>query len=118
MRHFRPAGRRDGAVVVGGSNVFPERVRAVLCSHPDVADAAVRLMRPDEGERLKAYVVPRHSRGDNERLRAELWSWLGARLAAPERPGAIELGPALPVGASGKSADWIARSARRPDNGS
>ncbi|MGB9108561.1 MAG: AMP-binding protein, partial [Telluria sp.] len=49
--------RHDAAVQVGGINVFPERVRQVLLAHPLVADAAVRLMRPDEGVRLKTFVV-------------------------------------------------------------
>lgn len=56
---FRPAGRIDEAVQVGGVNVFPGYVADVLRLHPRVQDASVRLMRPDEGHRLKAFVVPR-----------------------------------------------------------
>lgn len=105
-RHVRPAGRREGAVQVGGHNVFPERVRAVLCAHPGVARAAVRLMQPHEGERLKAFVVPRDGRTDRAELRAALWNWIDARLSAPERPKSIEIGSALPQSGLGKSADW------------
>jgi 4-coumarate--CoA ligase (photoactive yellow protein activation family) len=108
-RRFRPAGRIDAAVQVGGVNVFPAYVADVLRMHPRVADAAVRLMRPDEGRRLKAFVVAADL-GDApglEALRAELLDWCAARLATPERPAAISFGERLPREASGKPADWI-----------
>jgi long-chain acyl-CoA synthetase len=96
--------RRDAAVQVGGVNVFPERVRQVLIEHPQVVDAAVRLMRPDEGLRLKAFVVPRPDAGAG--FTQELRAWIDTRLAAPERPKAITLGQQLPRGQLGKAADW------------
>jgi 4-coumarate--CoA ligase (photoactive yellow protein activation family) len=101
---FTVGPRRDDAVQVGGINVFPERVRQVLMTHPLVADAAVRLMRPDEGVRLKTFVVPRPGAGDG--FVQELRAWIDARLAPMERPKAITLGPQLPRGALGKPADW------------
>jgi len=112
---FRPAGRVDQAVQVGGVNVFPGYVADVLKLHPQVADASVRLMRADEGHRLKAFVAPRQPGWDwqqggvqqAEALRAQLHAWLGERLSAAECPAAISFGPALPRGASGKLADWI-----------
>jgi len=108
---FRPAGRVDQAVQVGGVNVFPAYVADVLKLHPQVADASVRLMRADEGHRLKAFVVARapapQPTPELEALRAQLHAWLGERLSAAECPAAISFGPALPRGASGKLADWI-----------
>ncbi|MFN3792922.1 AMP-binding protein [Massilia sp.] len=109
---FRPVGRIDHAVQVGGVNVFPGYVADVLRMHPMVGDASVRLMRPDEGRRLKAFVLPRGSvppEGslDAAALRAELSAWMAARLPAPERPAAYSFGPALPRQASGKLSDWI-----------
>ncbi|WP_152594608.1 AMP-binding protein [Massilia sp. BSC265] len=109
---FRPAGRIDRAVQVGGMNVFPGYVADVLRMHPMVEDASVRPMRPDEGQRLKAFVVPRAGvplEGSQEaaRLRAELGAWIAERLSAPERPAAYSFGPALPRQASGKLSDWI-----------
>lgn len=109
---FRPAGRIDHAVQVGGINVFPGYVADVLRMHPAVAEAAVRLMRPDEGRRLKAFVVPRASvpaegSGEAAALRTELGAWIAERLSAPERPAAYSFGPALPRQASGKLSDWI-----------
>jgi long-chain acyl-CoA synthetase len=113
-RRVRPAGRAEGAVAVGGINVFPERVGAVLRAHPGIAEAAVRLMRPDEGERLKAFVVPRPGY-DPAALLAELWPYLDARLAPPERPKSIVFGSELPAGALGKPADWPIADVYRAD---
>lgn len=104
--HFVPAGRLDDAVQVGGMNVFPAWVADVLALHPQVCEVAVRLMRPDEGRRLKAFVVPR-SGADVDALRAGLPGWTAERLTAPERPVAWTFGPRLPRQASGKPADWI-----------
>jgi 4-coumarate--CoA ligase (photoactive yellow protein activation family) len=109
-RRFRPAGRIDGAVQVGGTNVFPAYVAEVLGMHPGVKEAVVRPMRPDEGRRLKAFVVPSDDAATGaglEALRSELLAWCAARLAVPERPAAISFGARLPRQASGKPADWI-----------
>lgn len=107
-RRFRPAGRIDQAVQVGGTNVFPAYVADVLRMHPAVEDAAVRLMRPDEGRRLKAFIVPRAGIDANPAaLRDDLSSWVVERLATPERPVAWNFGTRLPRQASGKPADWI-----------
>jgi 4-coumarate--CoA ligase (photoactive yellow protein activation family) len=103
---FQPAGRLDAAVQVGGTNVFPAYVAEVLAMHPDVRDVAVRLMRPDEGNRLKAFVVARPE-ADVDALRAGLPGWAADRLTTPERPVAWTFGPRLPRQASGKPADWI-----------
>jgi acyl-coenzyme A synthetase/AMP-(fatty) acid ligase len=75
--------------------------------HPAVADAAVRLMRPDEGRRLKAFVVPRADDSAATELAAQLSGWIAERLTAPERPAAWTFGARLPRQASGKPADWI-----------
>lgn len=108
LDRFRPAGRVDQAVQVGGINVFPAYVADVLRLHPQVGEASVRLMRPDEGRRLKAFVVPREGAAcDADTLRTELTAWIAQRLPAPERPAAYSFGPALPRQASGKLTDWI-----------
>jgi 4-coumarate--CoA ligase (photoactive yellow protein activation family) len=104
-REFHVLERTDGAVQVGGTNVFPAHVRAVLLQHPEVHDAAVRLMRPDEGTRLKAFVVPRDGRAGPE-LERSLRAWIDSRLSPAERPRALRFGPSLPVSETGKSADW------------
>lgn len=101
-RHFAITGRRDGAVQIGGHNVFPERVREQLLGHAGVADAAVRL-EPSAG-RLKAFIVPAY--GSNDTLVDDVDAWCGARLRAHERPRRFTLGDALPRNAMGKLADW------------
>jgi 4-coumarate--CoA ligase (photoactive yellow protein activation family) len=105
-RDFRIEGRRDQAVMVGGINVFPDAVRRRLCEHPAVAQAAVRLMQPTEGERLKAFVVPADSGIDTADLRRDLDAWCAAHLSAAERPKAFRFGPGLPQGPLDKAADW------------
>ena len=104
---FRPDGRIDQAVQVGGINVFPGYVADVLRLHPAVLDASVRRMRPDEGQRLKAFVVVKEGATADAALQAALHAWLSERLTAPECPAAYSFGPRLPRGASGKLADWI-----------
>ena len=104
--HFVPHGRIDQAVQVGGTNVFPAYVAEVLALHPKVRECVVRPMRPDEGTRLKAFIV---ADGDvaPAALRNALHGWIGERLAPPERPVAFSFGAALPRGPGGKPADWI-----------
>ncbi|WP_334187070.1 4-coumarate--CoA ligase [Noviherbaspirillum sp.] len=105
-RAFLPTGRIDDAVQVGGINVFPAKVRHALMQHPDVFDASVRLMRADEGNRLKAFIVPRHPDADLAGLRIRLEAWALTHLATPERPKAFTFGYRLPTNAAGKHADW------------
>ena len=104
---FLPSGRIDHAVQVGGTNVFPAYVGEVLAMHPAVGECHVRLMRPDEGTRLKAFVVPRADAGDAAALRQALSAWIAERLTPPERPAVVSFGPELPRQPNGKLADWI-----------
>jgi long-chain acyl-CoA synthetase len=104
-RTFRPAGRRDGAVQVGGVNVWPERVAAALRIHPGIRDCAVRPFETEAGTRLKALVVPDRSI-DSERLRNDLEIWVREHLSAPERPVRLDFGKRLPRNAMGKATDW------------
>jgi len=103
---FQVRGRRDGAVQIGGINVFPQRVADCIREHPEVADALVRLDSQAGNGRLKAFVVPsgqcRDARGLPERLDA----WLAERLAPAERPRSFTIGGQLPRSTLGKPADW------------
>ncbi len=101
-----PRARHDGAVQVGGVNVYPQVVRSVLLAHPGVADAEVRLMREDEGERLKAFIVAKDAAAPLEPLRRDLEAWLSERLQPLERPRAFTFGRAVPANAMGKRIDW------------
>lgn len=103
---FRPSGRLDTVVQVGGVNVSLAAVQAHLAGHPDVEAAAVRLMRPEEGTRLKAFIVPARDAPPREELCRRLTDWIEATLPAPQRPRAFAFGPALPVNGMGKPCDW------------
>lgn len=104
-RRFRVLGRRDGAVQIAGVNVYPERVRRVILECPLIKEAAVRLMRPGEGKRLKAFVVPRSSI-EPDQVRLEVEAHLAVRLSVTELPRAITVGEALPRTSEGKLCDW------------
>lgn len=106
---FRIGARCDGALMVGGVTVDPAHVRAMLCAHPGVADAAVRLMQPSEGVRLKAFVVPNAPAAEGHAaLLASLALHVEGTLTTAERPRAFRFGDRLPVTAVGKPADWQA----------
>ncbi|OYQ34494.1 hypothetical protein CHU95_10735 [Niveispirillum lacus] len=102
--HFRLTGRRDGAVQIGGVNVFPERVVTALRAHPAVRDAAVRTMPVPGGLRLKAFIVPQDP--DQIGLETTLQAWADTQLSMPERPKSWTFGPVLPTSALGKLCDW------------
>ena len=101
-RSLRPIGRRDGAVQVGGHNVWPQRVVDVLLSTEGVAAAAVRL---HANGRLKAFIVPDGSREPGE-LSIQIERAATDQLSAPERPKSLRFGAALPRNAMGKLEDW------------
>ena len=117
-RCFQVEGRRDHAVQIGGVNVAPELIAQRLREHPMVKDAAVRLMRPEEGARLKAFIVPVAPAPDVVTFRRDLAAWCDARFSVPERPKAFTLGPELPRGALGKPADWPVFEEAGPGDGS
>ena len=100
----------DAAVQVGGHNVYPGHVAARLRNHPAVKAAAVRLMTPAEGDRLKAFVAPRQPGVCEDLLRRELTLWCQEHLTAPERPRAFSFGAELPTNAQGKPMDWRVES--------
>lgn len=103
-RRFLPAGRKDQLAQVGGVNVCPALVERRLRALPGVKDCAARLMRPEEGARLKVFIVP-ESFEDRAALMRRLWE-CAARFPPEERPGAFTLGQSLPRNSMGKLCDW------------
>lgn len=103
---FRVMKRLDSAVQVAGINIYPARVSEILRSHAAVADCAVRLMRPEEGDRLKAFVVLKAGIDPGTEVVDALRTHLAAQLSHLELPKSIVFGPALPRNAIGKLADW------------
>jgi long-chain acyl-CoA synthetase len=109
--HFRGdgcfvlGGRLDGSVQVGGTNVSPARIAALLISRPGVGNAAVRLMRPEEGMRLKAFIVP-EPETSQDIVRRELEGWIKTHLTAVERPQTLTFGPGMPTDSLDTALDW------------
>jgi 4-coumarate--CoA ligase (photoactive yellow protein activation family) len=103
---FSIEGRVDHAVQVGGINVHPAAVARRLAEHPLVAEAAVRPMRPDEGNRLKAFIVLVDRAPDEEDAHRSVSDWIESNLTTAERPKMLTFGPALPRSPLGKLADW------------
>lgn len=115
-RMFSPKSRRDKAVQVGGKNVYPQHIASILCKHPAIRDCTVRLMRPDEGMRLKAFIVPVDFTDETlEQLQGnELKKWCLSELGAPSTPKIFTIGTSLPRTATGKVADWDSTSNSPP----
>jgi len=111
---FWPGGRRDHVVQVGGTNVDLGRVRDALREHPWIADAAVRLMRPEEGSRLKAFIVPAPKAPPSAGWHDDLIAWIDRRLPPPARPRALRFGSRLPTTLAGKPADWSVLTPAEP----
>ena len=101
-RHFTVRGRKDAVVQVRGAKVIPQRVADYIRSHPAVKDCCVRLMRPEEGDRLKAFVVWRGEASAGK----EMEEWLFRKLRPDEIPASIVFGHRLPRNEMGKLSDW------------
>jgi 4-coumarate--CoA ligase (photoactive yellow protein activation family) len=105
-RTFLPQGRKDKAVQVAGHNVYPERVRQCILTQPMVQDCLVRLMRQEEGDRLKAFIVLKDPSVDQVEARREIVRWMSQGLSSAETPGKISFGQRLPRNSMGKLSDW------------
>jgi len=98
--YLRIVGRAKEIVHVGGFNVVPAEVEAVLLGHPDVANVAVIGVTDERmGEALSAYVQPRPGA---ELTPATLLAFARSRIAGYKVPYAIRMLPELPLLSSGK----------------
>ena len=101
-----PKKRHDGAIQVGGVNVYPSRVKSVLEQNSLVAQAAVRPFQEGASIRLKAFIVPSQLSINQNILEMELRDWVSQHLTPPERPVSYSFGNTLPRSPMGKDADW------------
>lgn len=85
-RRFRLAGRRDGAVQIGGVNAFPDDIAARIGEHPEVASCKVSLSRHPGGvDRLIASVILKRGAVTESSARA-IDAWCRSKLRPHERP--------------------------------
>ncbi len=103
---FLPIKRTDNAVQVAGINVYPARVESVLCEHPLVRACTVRLMRPEEGSRLKTAIVLEESACEQNAAEADIRRWAKEHLSPCECPAAYTFMSRLPANELGKRTDW------------
>lgn len=106
---FRPLKRLDGAVQIGGINVFPERVKKVFEELPIVEECAVRPtsnIDDDAAVRLKAFVVPSKQQDQQDSLIEQLKAHANKVLKDAERPINFTFGPEIPRNEMGKLSDW------------
>ena len=111
---FSLKGRKDEMVQVGGINVSLHLVREKLMKHPLIKEVAVRMMRPEEGARLKAFIVLKENIEDGsapndlhfQQIYADIEHFINQNLSTAERPKSITYGRKLPLNKMGKSSDW------------
>lgn len=85
-RRFRLAGRRDGAVQIGGVNAFPDEIAARIREHPEVARCEVSLSRHPGGmDRLIASVALKRGAA-TESVARSIDAWCRTKLRPHERP--------------------------------
>lgn len=103
-RGIFPLKRMDRVVQVAGVNVSLTHVEQVLREHPTIKACKVRLMRPEEGRRLKAFIVFKNGYGQAEM--PEIQRYLAKRLSSHELPRTFAFGSSLPTNVMGKDSDW------------
>ena len=114
LNQFILKGRKDEMVQVGGVNVSLNLVREKLMKHPLIKEAAVRIMRPEEGARLKAFIVLKDNAKNGcepndlhiQHIYADIEQYINKNFTTAERPKSISYGLKLPINKMGKSSDW------------
>jgi long-chain acyl-CoA synthetase len=93
-------GRAKEMLIIGGENVFPREIEAVLENHPAVLQAAVLGVEDEtRGEAAVAFVIP-HSGADV--TEADLRSFARKSLAGYKVPKQVVIREDLPKGPTGK----------------
>ena len=95
------ADRRRDMIVLGGANVYPAEVEAVLTEHDGVLDVVVvGLPDPEWGHRVHAVVEPVDAA--HPPTEAELRAHAKARLSSYKVPKSFETVERIPRSAAGK----------------
>lgn len=98
--YFYIVGRKKEMIIVGGFNIYPQEIEAVLYEHPDILEAAVIGIPHEEGsEIVKAYVVAKEGRQINPEA---LQEYCRTKLTRYKVPKAFVVCEALPRNTVGK----------------
>lgn len=101
-------------IIVGGFNVYPQEVEAILSEHPAVNTAVVVGMPNDiSGEVPKAYVIKQQGADVTEN---ELVKFCKERLSHYKVPRSVEFVDSLPISATGKILRRVLRQKEREKN--
>ncbi|MGH9345636.1 MAG: AMP-binding enzyme [Vicinamibacterales bacterium] len=92
--------RKQDVVILGGANIWPAEIEAVMAEHPAVADCAVFGIPDDEYGEVPAAVV--QFLNGHSASAEELRAFVGARLARFKVPRVVEIRESLPRDDSGK----------------
>ncbi|MGI9022222.1 MAG: AMP-binding protein [Acidimicrobiales bacterium] len=104
-------GRVDDIEVVGGINVAPLEVEAVLVGHPMVSEVAVAGVHDERGaSRLEAFVVAANDGGTVDLVSEELVALARSRLAPHKVPRAVHFVDSLPRTPTGKLRRFLLRT--------
>jgi long-chain acyl-CoA synthetase len=104
--------RKKDMIKPGGENVYSPEVESVICSNPDVLEAAVIGVPDDKwGEAIKAIVVRRPASTLTE---CALIEFCRARLTHFKCPASADFVDALPKGGTGKVQKNVLRERYRP----
>ena len=94
--------RVSDMMIVGGFNVYPQEVEAVLNEHPRVRESAVvGVDNPISGQAIKAYVVLHPQEGGGDLTSREMVAFCRERLAhykVPRHVEFVEDFPRSPIG--------------------
>lgn len=97
------ADRQANVIIVGGVNIYPAEIEALLISHPWIADSAVfGVPNEDLGEEIKALVQLKDPRNQNETTVTEIKNYCCNRLGKFRTPHSVEFTKFLPRDANGK----------------
>ena len=92
--------RVSDLIIVGGFNVYPQEVEAVLNSHPSVRESAViGVSRSVTGQMVRAYAILREGQAVSP---AELVEWCRQRLPHYKVPRHVEIVSDFPRNSLGK----------------
>lgn len=95
-------GRATGVVNIGGANVWPEQVEALLRGHPDVAEAAVSAVPNALAGHLLMASVVLHPEADGAGAGKRLRSWVREHAPNTHVPARVTVVEELSVSSTGK----------------